>query len=530
MHIAVVGATGNVGSAVLRELHLRQEVTSVVGIARRLPDTDVEPYASPEWATIDVQFRESVAALTDAFAGVDAVVHLAWLVQPNTERELLRRVNVDGTRHVLEAAAAAGVRRVAVASSVGAYSPVEDDDPRAEDWPTDGIPGSHYSEDKSAQERVMDEFERAHPDVSLARLRPGLVFQGCAGSEIQRYFAGRWAPVQVLGAVRPPLVPLPAGLRVHAVHAADVASAFAEAVTRGVEGPFNIAADDLLDAHQLAKVFSGGRGRAVTVPVKPVRSALRAAHRAGMVPADEGWLDLSLRAPVLDTTRARQKLGWRPLRSAAEAVESVLQGMISGDGVASPPLRPRSGPEPESPDLPNAGHRLTGSVDAGLLRQYLADHLTGATAGVKRIEAMAEAYQDTPVFPQISEVAGAIRREHAFLQGLMLRQGFPRPGPSASLAWMGEKAARLKPYGRAPLRRSPTALLLECELMSSAVTGKLHGWLVCREHAEELGVEAAVFTELIEDAHAQLETLREAHRHTRQTAFRDGRPEDPARL
>lgn len=530
MRIAVVGATGNVGSAVLRELDRREEVTSVVAVARRLPDTEAEPYDVADWATIDIQFPESVAALAEAFDGADAVIHLAWLIQPNSERELLRRVNVDGTRHVLEAAVAAGVRRLAVASSVGAYSPVDDDEPRDEGWPTEGIPSSHYSVDKAAQERVVDEFEEAHPELSLARLRPGLIFQSSAGSEIQRYFAGRWTPVQLLGLVRPVMVPVPAAVRVHAVHADDVASAFVQATLRGAHGAFNIAAEDLLDADRLAKVVSGGRGRAVRVPATPVRSTMRAAHRAGVLPADEGWLDLALHAPVLDTTRARRELGWHPQRSAAEAADNLLRGMVSGEGLASRPMRPRSGPEPESPDLPASGHRLAGSIDAALLRQYLADHLTGATAGVKRIEAMAEAYEDTPVFPQISEVAGAIRREHAFLQNLMLRQGFPRPGPSASLAWAGEKLARLKPYGRAPLRRSPTALLLECELMSSAVTGKLHGWLVCREHAEELGVDPAVFTELIEDAHDQLETLREAHRHTRQTAFRAGMPAEPARL
>src|SRR5699024_1346132 len=118
-----------------------------------------------------IQFPEVHQQLVEIFDDVDAVVHLAWLIQPNSKRELLRRVNVDGTRHVLQAAAAAGVPRIAVASSVGAYSAVEDDELRDEDWPTDGIPGSHYSEDKAAQERELDEFEARHPDVALARLR-----------------------------------------------------------------------------------------------------------------------------------------------------------------------------------------------------------------------------------------------------------------------------------------------------------------------------------------------------------------------
>ena len=121
MRIAVVGATGKAGTAVLRQLARQDSVESILGIARRLPNQALEPYSHAEWRSIDVQFEDSRAELTTALTDYDAVIHLAWLIQPNTERELLRRVNVDGTRHVLEAAAAAGVKHIVVASSVGAY-------------------------------------------------------------------------------------------------------------------------------------------------------------------------------------------------------------------------------------------------------------------------------------------------------------------------------------------------------------------------------------------------------------------------
>ncbi|MBO0599481.1 NAD-dependent epimerase/dehydratase family protein, partial [Nesterenkonia sp. E16_7] len=118
MRIAVIGATGNVGTAVLRHLNGRTEVESVLGIARRLPDTDAAPYADAQWHRADIQYSEVVPELAEALSGCDAVIHLAWLIQPNSERSLLRRVNVDGTRHVLEAAALAGVGQAVVASSV----------------------------------------------------------------------------------------------------------------------------------------------------------------------------------------------------------------------------------------------------------------------------------------------------------------------------------------------------------------------------------------------------------------------------
>lgn len=526
MRLAVVGATGNLGTAVLRQLKDRPEVGSVVGIARRLPDTGSDPYSTAEWRTADIQFQESRSVLAEAFEGADAVIHLAWLIQPNSERDLLRRVNVDGTRHVLEAAEKAGVPQITVASSVGAYSPVEDDELRGEDWPTEGIPTSHYSVDKAAQERVLDEFEAAHPEIALARIRPGLIFQADAGSEIQRYFAGSWAPVQILRRMRPPLIPLPEGIRAQAVHADDVAAAFAEAAVRDARGAFNVCADDILDAQAISRVVGQGRnggGRNIPLPGAPLRPLIRAANRAGVLPMDEGWLDMAHRVPLMDTTRAREELGWSPSRTAAEALEDLIRGMSEGTGRASVPMRPRKTPIAHEDLLPPEGHMVPEHVDALLLRQYMADHLAGATAGLDRIKMMADSFIDTPVFPQVSAVAEAIRTEHGFLQELMRRQGFPRPPLSASATWAGEKLGRLKPNARGPFSRSPVRMVLESELMIAAVTGKMHGWKVMLEHAGELGVSESVFEELIQAAEEQRETLGTVYAYAAERAFRKDR-------
>src|SRR5699024_1161740 len=217
MRVAVIGATGNAGTAVLSALHRRPEVTSVLGIARRLPETSAQPYRGAEWAAVDIgaatTAEESIEQLAGALRGADAVIHLAWLIQPNTHRDLLRRVNVEGTRHVAQAAVAAGAGTLVVASSVGAYSPSPGPERRDETWPTGGVRTSHYSVDKVAQEGVLNEIAAAHPELTVTRLRPALIFQGEAGSEIQRYFLGGWMPVQLLRAGRPPLLPLPRGLR-----------------------------------------------------------------------------------------------------------------------------------------------------------------------------------------------------------------------------------------------------------------------------------------------------------------------------
>src|SRR5690625_5148083 len=263
MRVAVVGATGNLGTAVLAALQQREEVSSILGIARRMPDRTADPYAAAAWTSIDVAAAtgpaEATTQLIEAFDGADAVIDLAWLIQPNSKRDLLRRVNVDGIRHVAQAAAAAGVPALVVASSVGAYSSSPGREPRDENWGTEGIRTSHYSVDKAAQERVLDEIEAEHPQLAIARLRPALIFSAAAASEIQRYFLGSWIPGEALRPGRAPALPLPAGLRIQAVHSQDVGAAFAAAVVAGRRGAFNVCADDLMGVQELADVVDHGR-------------------------------------------------------------------------------------------------------------------------------------------------------------------------------------------------------------------------------------------------------------------------------
>jgi UDP-glucose 4-epimerase len=105
MRVVVVGATGNVGSSLVRLLADDPSISSVLGIARRPPELEL---AKTEWATADVATDD----LTPLFQGADAVVHLAWLIQPSRDLELLTRSNVEGSSRVFEAVASAGIRTV----------------------------------------------------------------------------------------------------------------------------------------------------------------------------------------------------------------------------------------------------------------------------------------------------------------------------------------------------------------------------------------------------------------------------------
>jgi nucleoside-diphosphate-sugar epimerase len=294
LRVVVVGATGNVGTSVVEALGAEPRVSSVLGIARRLPSW--RP-AKTVWARCDVgDNRENVTAdLARLFEGSDAVVHLAWLFQPTHNPAVTWRTNVLGSLRVFEAAALASVPALVYASSVGAYSPGPKDRPVDESWPTHGWPGAAYTREKAYVERCLDVFERDHPDMRVVRMRPGFLFKRESAAQQRRLFAGPLLPGSLIRPGLPPVVPDLPGLRFQALHSADAASAYAAAVLHPVRGAFNLAAEPSLGAPELAQVLGA---RIVPVPRATVRAALAGAWRLHLVPASPGLFDAVLQLAV----------------------------------------------------------------------------------------------------------------------------------------------------------------------------------------------------------------------------------------
>jgi len=337
MRIVVTGATGNIGTALLRRL--RQDgAHEVVGLARRLPEPQ-PPYDVAQWRSVDLSTPESAPTLVEAFRGADAVVHLAWGFQPSHDIGYLERLGVGGTRRVLEAVAASDVRHLVHMSSVGAYSPKKDDAPVDESWPTEGVPSSPYSRHKSAAERLLDEHEASFPQRVVARMRPGIVGQRAAGSALLRY--GLPAVVPAWAVAHVPVLPLDRGLAIPMVHADDVADAVHRVLNSGAGGAFNLSAEPAVTSAAIAGVLGA---RLVHVPSGVLRAAMSGAWHARLQPVDPGWLDMGAALPLLDTSRARDELGWQPRTDALSVLAEVVEGMTEAASTASPVLRPRRVP------------------------------------------------------------------------------------------------------------------------------------------------------------------------------------------
>jgi nucleoside-diphosphate-sugar epimerase len=331
MDVVVVGATGNVGTAVLDALSADPVVGRIRAVARRSPG---RTWPKTSFHPADV----AAADLTAIVAGADAVVHLAWLFQPARRATVTWEVNVGGSNRLFEAVVRQRVPVLVYSSSVGAYTPAPGKEVD-ESWRTDGLPTAAYGREKAYVERLLDTVEASDPARRVVRIRPGFVFQRAAGPEQLRLFGGPLVPPSLLEPGALPLLPFPRRLRFQGVHAADLAQAFRLAVTGdGARGAYNVAADPVIDGAVLARILGA---RLVPVPRPLVRAALALAWTAHVVPVPPPMLDLAFGLPIMRTDRARRELGWVPQHSAAEALAEALAGMAGGAGGGTAPLAGR---------------------------------------------------------------------------------------------------------------------------------------------------------------------------------------------
>ncbi len=335
MRIVITGASGNVGSALVRRL-ADDGGHELVGVVRRPPTSEVS-FPAMEWVAVDLTDDADTGALHAACEGADAVVHLAWGFQPSHDLDYLEELGVGGTRRVIEAVTLAGVPHLVHLSSMGAYAPKQDDERVDESWPTTGVPTSPYSRHKAAAERLLDELEVDAPDVTVTRVRPGIIGQRAAGSALLRYGLPALVPAGLLRHV--PVLPIDSGLVIPMVHADDVADAVSRVLDSRATGAFNLAAGPPVTAQDVADALGA---RLVHVPSAVVRAAVSASWHARVQPLDPGWIDMGYAVPLLDTTRARTELGWAPSTDAASVLAETLAGMQDTASTGTPVLRPRT--------------------------------------------------------------------------------------------------------------------------------------------------------------------------------------------
>ena len=348
MRIVVVGATGNLGTALLREIAARSSVTSVDAISRRGPGRLPAPSGVVQIRDHELDLDSgpdsaAASALAELARGADAVVHLAWSAGRNA-REVTAS-NKAISRNV--AAAAAGARQFVVGSCASVYAASFGQTPQGEDWPASGIEGSSLSQDKVGLEQLAAEFARRHPGVVVTRIRPAVALQESIGAELVRRFVGPLMPRYGLGG-SVPLLLWPEGLGLQVVHSQDVAATILAAVERRAPGAYNVAAPEILDADDVADAL--GAKRVVEISRTAARLGHEAAWRTHLLRARPDWLITLSAAPVLDTSRTRDLLGVVPQWSGHDTLAVAARGVAIRREGWTPALSRSREPRPVRPE------------------------------------------------------------------------------------------------------------------------------------------------------------------------------------
>jgi UDP-glucose 4-epimerase len=119
----------------------------------------------------------------------DALVHLAFILNPSHDETLMYDVDVNGTHNVLEAAVAAGTRQVLVTSSAAAYGAFPDNPvPLTEDDPVRRVSGFSYARDKTESDCICQLLAAKYPNRTMTIVRPCVVF----GPNADNYLVRLW--------------------------------------------------------------------------------------------------------------------------------------------------------------------------------------------------------------------------------------------------------------------------------------------------------------------------------------------------
>jgi nucleoside-diphosphate-sugar epimerase len=322
--VAVTGPTGEIGQAVVAALERSREVGRILGMARRPFDPAGRGWKKVEYRRGDVLDREAVAELMEE---ADVVVHLAFIIMGSAKES--RSVNLDGSRNVFEAAVAAGVKRLVYASSVAAYGFHGDNpQPLTEEVPARGTSSHYYSAQKAEVEKLlgqtlagsMTERYVLRPCIVGGRDAP-LLIESLPYTQI--FDRLPWPVRRLLDGVPiiEPVLPDP-GVPFQLVHHDDVASAMRAAVLgRGTAGIYNLAGAGQLTVSQLASELGW---YSIPVPELAVGALAEMVGRLGFLPAQAQWIAAFREPVIMDTSKARRELRWRPKHDALQTLRETI--------------------------------------------------------------------------------------------------------------------------------------------------------------------------------------------------------------
>jgi nucleoside-diphosphate-sugar epimerase len=318
--VAVTGAAGVLGDLVVSALAAnpaRRQVVAIDATATANPGTvpllaDAPPSTQASvpvaWRTADV--RDPL--FNRVLDGVDIVVHAASDQRPDVAATERRALNVHGTRTLLAAASAAGVRQVVIISSAMVYGALPDNPPAlTEDLPLRAPSDDSVVGDYVEVERLVEDHRRHHPELAICVLRPVTVVGPGSDTVLTRHFeAPRLLTVRDFAP------------RWQFCHVRDLAAACVLAVDAGLDGPVNVSPPGSITQADVERICGLRR---LELPSSLVFGAAERLHRAGVTLAPAAELAYIAYPWEVDPGRLLAA-GWQPAydHEAALRVQLVV--------------------------------------------------------------------------------------------------------------------------------------------------------------------------------------------------------------
>jgi UDP-glucose 4-epimerase len=308
-NVFITGMAGYIGSCLCREMDRTQWCERFYGVDVKPPHTTHEKGSFRQMDIHDPSLGEWIRELRP-----DILVHLAFVVDPIHQEDVMHRVNVEGTRSILKAVSEAGVPQVLVMSSATAYGAWPDNPvPLKESDPIRRHPYFPYARDKAEVEGICAEFAAEHPDRILSILRPCVVY----GPSVDNYISGLFTMPLAIAPTdyAPPF---------QFVHEDDVARAILCVLEKQGRGPFNLAPSDTMSTPQI-NTLTNRRG--VPMPDWAMKIVFRLAWslRLPILRVPPSFLDFVRYPWVVDSSRLTDELGFRFRYSTTETLEIMLR-------------------------------------------------------------------------------------------------------------------------------------------------------------------------------------------------------------
>ncbi len=307
--VFITGMGGYLAGVLCRELERLDWVESIHGMDVKKP---LYKFRRAEFRTMDINSPDLVSWVRELRP--DVFIHLAFIVDPVPDEDLMRRVNVEGTRNALAAAEASGAAKVMVASSGTAYGVWPDNPVPLKE--TDAIrahPTFRYANDKSQVESLCAEWGKAHPDVIMSVIRPCVVYGPLVNNYLSNLF--NMAVVTVLKDYNPPL---------QFVHEDDVAGAIVAILEKEGKGAFNVAPSDYVTVRESVEI-SGKPS--IFLPEWVIEPLVKLSWKLQLpiLKAPPSFLDFMRYPWVMSNERLTGELGYEFRYSTRETLEIMLR-------------------------------------------------------------------------------------------------------------------------------------------------------------------------------------------------------------